>query len=260
MWYFLDNKKQFGPISEGEIVYKINEDHFFSKTWVWQPGMENWQPAEATSLKKYFPEESSPSFLESFDPKITRQVKEINDLYRWSWICLILSLLTSGVGAMITFMLWYIILFRCWELIQDGQARTTPGKAVGFLFIPVYMYYWNFVAYPGWAKDANQYVQNRGYPIAKLNPKTPTAMCILTLLSIIPGVILLIGVCLGMIVGFTDQILLIIFVTIIMGVVLGTAHIILRIIVMRSFSQVAIELVLNKDNNTFFGIAEIPTI
>lgn len=46
---------------------------------------------------------------------------------------------------------------RAWRSIQDGRARTTPGKAVGFMFIPVFNLYWAFVLLAGFAKDYNAF-------------------------------------------------------------------------------------------------------
>jgi hypothetical protein len=42
-----------------------------------------------------------------------------------------------------------LILHRGWKAVQDGKAQTTPGKAVGFLFIPFFNLYWGFVAWYG---------------------------------------------------------------------------------------------------------------
>jgi hypothetical protein len=44
-----------------------------------------------------------------------------------------------------------------WTVIPPDLARTTPGKAVGFLFIPIFNFYWWFVALWGWAKDWNSH-------------------------------------------------------------------------------------------------------
>jgi hypothetical protein len=50
------------------------------------------------------------------------------------------------------FLMWggilgLIYLHRAWRLVQPGGATTTPGKAVGFLFIPLFAIYWTFIAY-----------------------------------------------------------------------------------------------------------------
>ncbi len=49
--------------------------------------------------------------------------------------------------------LGFICIYRAWCCLQPGGARTTPGKAVGFLFIPIFQLYWIFVAYHGWSQD-----------------------------------------------------------------------------------------------------------
>ena len=72
--------------------------------------------------------------------------------------------ITSGVGILLigliiitpAMILSYIFVYRAWYLLQPGGARTSPGKAVGFLFIPIFQYYWSFVCYHGWAQDWNR--------------------------------------------------------------------------------------------------------
>lgn len=55
-----------------------------------------------------------------------------------------------------------VFLHRLWSAIQAGSPRTTPGKAVGFLFIPFFGFYWVFQAYWGWAKDYNRMIAGSG--------------------------------------------------------------------------------------------------
>lgn len=62
-------------------------------------------------------------------------------------------LIASGFGFIFGGIYSYIILFRAWKVIQAGGARTTPGKAVGLILIPIFNFYWIFVAYYGWAID-----------------------------------------------------------------------------------------------------------
>lgn len=56
------------------------------------------------------------------------------------------------------------LLSRAWSLIQDGRAATTPGKAVGLLFVPYFNCYWVFIAFWTLARDldrfANRYSLN----------------------------------------------------------------------------------------------------
>jgi len=79
-----------------------------------------------------------------------------------------LPLLAGGV-------LQYILVYKLWQVIQDGFARTNPGKAVGFLFIPFFNFYWWFVAFFGLSKDQNAYIDrhfspNMPDPVRKAHP------------------------------------------------------------------------------------------
>ena len=51
---------------------------------------------------------------------------------------------------------------RAWRAIQGPAARTTPGKAVGFMFIPFFNLYWAFQLIWGFAKDTNAFCDGRG--------------------------------------------------------------------------------------------------
>lgn len=61
-----------------------------------------------------------------------------------------------------------VLLYKAWRAIQDGHARTTPGKAVGFLYIPLFSFYWAFQVFPGLARDYNRFVERHGLNAAKL--------------------------------------------------------------------------------------------
>lgn len=80
----------------------------------------------------------------------------------------------------------YVLLYKAWQAIQDGQPRTTPGKAVGFLFIPFFNFYWMFVAYWGWAKDYNAYISTKGFNLTKMPEGLFLAFPIIVLCSCIP--------------------------------------------------------------------------
>jgi hypothetical protein len=77
----------------------------------------------------------------------------------------VMVLLTWGViflawlSWLATWAMGCIFLYKAWDLIQDGKPRTSPGLAVGFLFIPIFSLYWIFVAFWGLAQDLNMYAQ-----------------------------------------------------------------------------------------------------
>ena len=60
---------------------------------------------------------------------------------------LILTLLAMLAATITALVFKCILLYRFWELVPPDQAATTPCAAVGFLFIPFFNLYWNFVAF-----------------------------------------------------------------------------------------------------------------
>lgn len=70
----------------------------------------------------------------------------------------------TGLSQLLLFiaMLFGLALFhKAWLAIQDGFARTTPGRAVGYSFIPIFNLYWMFVVMVGFATDYNSFVERK---------------------------------------------------------------------------------------------------
>jgi hypothetical protein len=66
----------------------------------------------------------------------------------------------------------YIYLYRAWLCLKPGGlARTTPGAAIGCLFIPFFNMYWIFQAFLGLAKDWNRTMAK--YSDLKAAPRMP---------------------------------------------------------------------------------------
>jgi hypothetical protein len=60
------------------------------------------------------------------------------------------------LGIVVTNILFLRMLYKAWAALPSSRARTTPGKAVGYLFIPFYHLYWGWKVIPGFANDYNQ--------------------------------------------------------------------------------------------------------
>jgi hypothetical protein len=58
-------------------------------------------------------------------------------------------------GCVLTF----VLLYKFWQIVQDGHASTTPEKAVGYSFIPFFNFYWIFRVYIGLDNDFNRYIR-----------------------------------------------------------------------------------------------------
>lgn len=131
-------------------------------------------------------------------PPVRYEPGSFNTLY-WTMLGLylgglVLSIILIGIAGIIAaLVLQYIFLFKAWNQIQDGHARTGPGKAVGFMFIPFFNFYWIFVAIYGLSQDLNRYMDERNIHGRRCSTGLAQAACIVALLSIIPYLGLLIA-------------------------------------------------------------------
>lgn len=101
-----------------------------------------------------------------------------------------IALLAFGTILLLySHILGLIYLYRAWYILQPSRnARTSPGKAVGYLFIPFYNIYWIFVAYAGWSPDWNN-TRNKYSNLSHIPPSGDglfMAMPIMSIASVIP--------------------------------------------------------------------------
>jgi len=72
-------------------------------------------------------------------------------------ILMLRVMLAAAAGCLTGWLaLNFLYLHRLWSALQYGRPRTTPGQAVGLLFVPLFNLYWIFVAFYGLAKDYNR--------------------------------------------------------------------------------------------------------
>ena len=71
----------------------------------------------------------------------------------WIFAC-ISAILAAVFGA--------ILHYKCWQSLPAEFARLTPGKAVGFLFIPFFWFYWAFPSFSGLAQDCAGWARAKG--------------------------------------------------------------------------------------------------
>ena len=72
-----------------------------------------------------------------------KEADNIQKLFTLWWI----SLASSPLFGSLPVVVYFIQIFKFWQLVPTSEAETTPGKAVGFLFIPFYNLYWIHVAF-----------------------------------------------------------------------------------------------------------------
>lgn len=85
-----------------------------------------------------------------------------------------------------------MLLQQFWKIVPEDIARITPGKAVGFIFIPFFNFYWVFVAYFGLGKDMNEALRQRGIQY-QVNEILGITFCILVISAAILSMISYLG-------------------------------------------------------------------
>ena len=74
-----------------------------------------------------------------------------------------------------------VLHYKLWKAIQDPYSIVTPGKAVGYLFVPFYNIYWLFRSIYGFAVEHNDYIQRREIETKKLPSPIYLLQCVLVI-------------------------------------------------------------------------------
>lgn len=111
----------------------------------------------------------------------------------WTWMAWLIgggslfSIVIIGLPALIAgCVLYYILLYRFWAILQGLGARTTPGVAVGFSFIPFFNLYWGYVAVVGLCDDINAHLARTGIRAAPVRRDLAMAQFILGIITVVP--------------------------------------------------------------------------
>ncbi|MEO0946917.1 MAG: DUF4339 domain-containing protein [Cyanobacteria bacterium J06641_5] len=206
-----------GPITPDEARAFIESGKIGPATLVWQEGLEDWVPITETELRDLLPEDLPPpvptadfatpvsvSRTGATEPMnatdVEARIQQLETWFKIQWICLaagipLIIIAIGGFSLIASVVFGAMLLYQFWKLIQDGEARATPGQAVGFIFIPFFNLYWNFVAFWGLAQDLNTYMDQRGIDGPRLNENMALVQCILVCCGIIPylGILAAIG-------------------------------------------------------------------
>jgi hypothetical protein len=199
MWYYIHSNQRIGPVDDNIIFSLIRKGTVVRETAVWKDGMQNWSPAGTTTLQLQFnsvPPTPPPYFEPTAYAMSASSYSPTSFKTLWLWFAwlvgagLPLSIIFLGIPALVAgAVISHILLYRFWCIIQDGPARTTPGKAVGFCFIPFFNLYWSYVAIVGLAKDMNAYRAQWNIEGPRVNEGLALTWFILSLLTIVVSIL-----------------------------------------------------------------------
>lgn len=205
MWFYQEDFQRVGPVGRAELAALVQQGRADASTMVWKEGMTDWQPVAQTDLADLLTKVPPPAVV---PPPVGGQqvlgysgnqgplptAEDAQRLRSWFttfWICLAVGLplciIVIGAAGVIAASIFYLlIMHKCWGLIPPRDAKTTPGKAIGFMFIPFFNLYWNFVAIHGLAQALNAERRRLGVRDAEVSEGMCLAYCILVCCSIIP--------------------------------------------------------------------------
>jgi hypothetical protein len=200
MWHYLRQGDRMGPVDEEALDELVARREVDRATLVWREGMESWLQLGQTELGERLdlPVLARPSAVARTEHGVPAGdlVTQARKLQRWFttwWVCMLagipLAFVLVGFGVIAAGVVFqFMLLHGLWKVVQDGKARTTPGKAIGFLFIPFFQIYWMFVAFHGLAQELNRVIDAEGLPVAKASEGLALSYCIVMCCGVIPVV------------------------------------------------------------------------
>jgi len=99
--------------------------------------------------------------------------RKVTELLFFSWI----PIIPAAV-------FWCIFIFKAWKAIQDDHTVATPGKALGFMFIPFFNLYWLFIAIGSWGKEYNGFARRNKLNVEPMSEGVFIAWAVLILLPV----------------------------------------------------------------------------
>jgi hypothetical protein len=219
MWYYAIGQERKGPVSQEEMEALITSGKLTHGTLVWREGMPQWVPLSASPLA-HIPgavpdpvpyvegRTVTPGTSPWRGPDMSCGPDGTDLMFRNWWLSVGAILVSGGIlaagavgevipviviGALLTLasVVFQIIfyckfMYRCWMLVSDGKARTSPGYAVGLNFIPLFNFYWQFIAYWGLALEMNRVIDEYRIPAPRPNTQLALAYCILSVGGVMP--------------------------------------------------------------------------
>jgi hypothetical protein len=231
-WYYVQAGVQRGPIHGAGLAQLAQSGGLGGADLVWRDGLAQWAPAgalndllamppvskappplpTAAASARTVPEALPTAFpvaetTAETPPVVQHQPREFKELYdqllKFSIPVAVVSVMGEAVPginviAYLTALVLFVtlssmFLYKAWDLIQDSRARTTPGKAVGFRFIPFYALYWEFVAVKGLLEDIAAYARRRRIAIHPMSGTLAVWYCVLSIVSGVLGWVPVLG-------------------------------------------------------------------
>jgi hypothetical protein len=188
MWYYTVNNQPVGPIDEGKLSQLLASHTINANTLVWKEGMAEWKPLAQTELSKLLSGMPVPPAAAAYVPNPesllkTQEAKNLYDLTRWY----------KFFGFPFIF---FFFIYKGWEAVPENSRGLKPWKALGQLLIPLFNFYWVFVAIKDLPKELNAYIQKNNIQTPLVSESMALWISILVVLMVIPWLDFLVAIAL----------------------------------------------------------------
>lgn len=101
-------------------------------------------------------------------------------------VATVCAMVIGVIGLVIGAVCFLMLLYRAWRIVYDGRRGPSPGRAVGFLFVPFFNVYWVFVALWGLARRLNRTVRRHDLDVPTASQPLGFAMSVYSCLVYLP--------------------------------------------------------------------------
>jgi hypothetical protein len=152
-----------------------------SQTTVPRPPVSSSSAAQMLSQPIIGAGSAAPEWESPFTPESVTTVFTLFTVFWWLGFAFLLLDQAVQIGLFLLFaavVCLCIAFFRHSTLLQGHGTKIEPTKAVGFSFVPVFCFYWWFVAFAGLSKDTNRYMERHNIPWPRMNYKLSLLLCL----------------------------------------------------------------------------------
>lgn len=188
IWYISrDGRSGQGPYTTQTIIDMLRLQQLTPENYIWKQGEQARLFSQEPFFQMFLPKKREsdkklPFWKSDAETPEGKKISKTYTAYMFSYLCTLLPLILgvlflilglacenrnlfvtgvvflvmASIGSVVVCIISLILHFLFWKAVQPFDARTTPGKAVGFLFIPYFNLYWIFVSYCSLARDMNR--------------------------------------------------------------------------------------------------------
>jgi serine/threonine protein kinase len=145
------------------------------------PQNNTWNYASG-SIERQRAQEEYDRAMKEYDRAMTEYYRTRNRYFAVAMVGTVLGLLALIAQVVIR----AVFLGLAWRIVQDGHAPTTPGAAVGRMFIPLYNAVWCFRSWRGLARTMNDVSERLAVDGPLVSEGLALTWCILFVLLYLP--------------------------------------------------------------------------